>query len=937
MAISLTFHNEAHSYHFDNMDVNELYAFKNAEILGASYETVASWTGLLLPGQTGEISTIHSNGFTIKRTIQNIDGLTAKIISESVFKTDTDELLLQIDGERIFSLQVVSINLQANKVFAADDVLNGNDFNNVLRGYGGNDRIDGRKGIDVAYFSGFGEDYKVSVKINNEISIEGNDGIDLLINIERLHFDDEWLAFDLNGNAGLVSKMIGAVFGHENLVNTTNVGTFLNLLDNGFSYSELMELALTIRLGAEFTDTQVVKLLYENLLGIEPSNSEIAFWTSKISSGEYTPVSLATMAANTAINKQNIDLDGLSKTGLNYANASTTVPLTSLNHIDSLLGHYKWGEGIHTGANITYSFRTDTSIYSSDEILGYGAPDGNGEPWQTDGIAFLDLEQIEGFKTSLEAWAEYANIRLTEIKDSATASGDIRISTLPGVTSSITYQPDLSTRGGDIWLAISNDLNTVTKGSSGYATFLRETGHALGLEHPDEGRVIADKSIDALPFSVMSKRDFINDSLNNKRDILYPTTPMLNDIAAIQYLYGANLETRNDNTIYSWLPDQVIYETIWDGDGTDTIDWSNQTSSAEINLAGGTWSYLGPYRWDGHTNTNMNLAIAYNAIIENANGGSGDDILTGNSIGNFLNGGDGNDELHGGEGTDYFDFESSMRAGNDTMYGGPDDDIYVLDSLDDTVVELEDEGNDIIWSELTYSLENLENVEKLFLFGSASINATGNALANELRGNSYDNILEGKEGNDTLVGVAGNNRLKGDEGIDTAIYLEAIDDYNIIISDLAWQIESKTGEIDNLTDIERLKFLDTNIALDLDGNAGKVVKVIGAVLGKKTIEKKELVRVGLNLVDNGMDYDALIALALKFKLGNGFTNSDEVKLLYQNLLGITPSQAHLDFWTNKLESGQFTQTSLALFAADHDINTANIDLIGLSQTGIAYI
>ena len=271
------------------------------------------------------------------------------------------------------------------------------------------------------------------------------------------------------------------------------------------------------------------------------------------------------------------------------------------------------------------------------------------------------------------------------------------------------------------------------------------------------------------------------------------------------------------------------------------------------------------------------------------------------------------------------------------MYGGPDDDIYVLDSLDDTVVELEDEGNDIIWSELTYSLENLENVEKLFLFGSASINATGNALANELRGNSYDNILEGKEGNDTLVGVAGNNQLKGDEGIDTAIYLEAIDDYNIIISDLAWQIESKTGEIDNLTDIERLKFLDTNIALDLDGNAGKVVKVIGAVLGKKTIEKKELVRVGLNLVDNGMDYDALIALALKFKLGNGFTNSDEVKLLYQNLLGITPSQAHLDFWTNKLESGQFTQTSLALFAADHDINTANIDLIGLSQTGIAYI
>ena len=91
------------------------------------------------------------------------------------------------------------------------------------------------------------------------------------------------------------------------------------------------------------------------------------------------------------------------------------------------------------------------------------------------------------------------------------------------------------------------------------------------------------------------------------------------------------------------------------------------------------------------------------------------------------------------------------------------------------------------------------------------------------------------------------------------------------------------------------------------------------------------------MIDNEIEYEPLMKLALDEKLGGGFTNADEVNLLYKNLVGVEPLKADLDFWVNEIVSGQYTQTSLAIFAADHDINLTNIDLVGLAETGIEYI
>ncbi|MCX7707476.1 MAG: putative Ig domain-containing protein [Anaerolineae bacterium] len=150
-------------------------------------------------------------------------------------------------------------------------------------------------------------------------------------------------------------------------------------------------------------------------------------------------------------------------------------------------------------------------------------------------------------------------------------------------------------------------------------------------------------------------------------------------------------------------------------------------------------------------------------------GGDGDDILTGDAghdllyggAGNdSLFGGDGDDVLHGGDGNDYLE----GNAGRDVLYGGPGDDAYLIEDEFDTVSELADEGVDTIQSYISLTLG--ENVEHLTLLGSAAINATGNALGNELVGNSAANVLRGMAGDDYLYGMAGDDILDGGEGAD---------------------------------------------------------------------------------------------------------------------------------------------------------------------------
>lgn len=144
-----------------------------------------------------------------------------------------------------------------------------------------------------------------------------------------------------------------------------------------------------------------------------------------------------------------------------------------------------------------------------------------------------------------------------------------------------------------------------------------------------------------------------------------------------------------------------------------------------------------------------NLTLIGNTII-NATGNSLNNRIVGNSASNSIEGFSGNDTLDGG-------------IGVDTLKGGKGDDIYYLDNISDSVIELSNAGNDSIYSSTSRTLS--ANVENLFLTERA-INGVGNILNNLMTGNNLSNSLSGGLGSDTLNGESGNDTLNGGEGND---------------------------------------------------------------------------------------------------------------------------------------------------------------------------
>ena len=146
------------------------------------------------------------------------------------------------------------------------------------------------------------------------------------------------------------------------------------------------------------------------------------------------------------------------------------------------------------------------------------------------------------------------------------------------------------------------------------------------------------------------------------QEILVTSTPMVYDIASLQYLYGPNISNNLRDTNYTYKANNPVIETIWDGGGIDTIDLSDLSNTNDLSLIEGSYSTL---KYDVNWQKNNNLAIAFDTVIENAIGGKGNDLITGNKYNNNLDGGPGDDEITPG-------------PGNDTVIGGEGYDIAIL-------------------------------------------------------------------------------------------------------------------------------------------------------------------------------------------------------------------------------------------------------------------
>ena len=221
-------------------------------------------------------------------------------------------------------------------------------------------------------------------------------------------------------------------------------------------------------------------------------------------------------------------------------------------------------------------------------------------------------------------------------------------------------------------------------------------------------------------------------------------------------------------------------------------------------------------------------------------------------------------------------------------------------------------------------------------FGTVLENLIGSAFADNLHGNDVNNVINGGAGNDQITGGGGNDNIDGGIGIDIAIFSGASKGYKISTEATSVLVtgDAITDGIDTLLNIERIRFSDKSIAIDLNGNAGISAKVIGAVLGKTQVQNSTYVGLGLSYLDKGMSYSALSALALTAV--GATTNDAVVSTLWKNVIG-TDATAEIKAPYIKMLTDGMKVGDLVVLAADTSFNTTNINLVGLAQTGIEYL
>jgi len=512
-----------------------------------------------------------------------------------------------------------------------------------------------------------------------------------------------------------------------------------------------------------------------------------------------------------------------------------------LNQLDS---------GSHWSADvITYAFpNTLSGIYGRNELSGF-----------------------EGFNATQQKFAELALLTWDDLIEPslqkvASSNSNIEFGTMtaPG-TYAHAYMPGV----GSVWMNRTfSSLTSPSIGEHGFLAYVHEIGHAFGLEHMGNynggGPKTASSFQDSNVYSVMSYfgPNWGSGAANGEGRVAWadwvsaqgkryePQTPMLNDIMAMQAIYGADTGTRTGDTVYGFNSNivgslAVIYNfaanlnpilAIYDASGDDTLNLSGWNTPSSIDLNPGAYSSC--------NSMTDNIAIAFSCDIEKAISGGGNDSLKGNALANLLDGGAGNDSLSGGDGNDTL----VAGTGNDTLDGGNGDDAAVLPgALADYQFQFDSQGirfshlqsgnvvlvrnvESCAFDDITKSLPELAEspFAGLQLGGTEKGDILSGSTANDnLQGNGGNDTLSGGTGNDTLDGGAGADKLTGGAGDDTFIVNhindKVLEDANggidWVKSSVNWTLG---GNLENLelSGTDNLSGVGNALANTIRGNAG---------------------------------------------------------------------------------------------------------------------
>lgn len=279
-------------------------------------------------------------------------------------------------------------------------------------------------------------------------------------------------------------------------------------------------------------------------------------------------------------------------------------------------------------------------------------------------------------------------------------------------------------------------------------------------------------------------------------------------------------------------------------------------------------------------------------------------------------------------------------------------DLYYGFSINSGIIEayVEQYWDGIEWNNL-YSIEGIQYYARDIFQAITTYNTyddytiisrflSGEDLFN---GSQYDDAVVTYAGNDMLHGNGGNDYLDGGSGIDTAVYAGPINDY-IITAEAPGYLQvidtfsgSTSDGIDVITNIERLRFSDGTLALDIDGTAGQAYRLYKAAFARTP--DNDGLKFWIGELDGGV---TLVQAANGFVRSPEFqmvysgasTNLGIVQKFYQNVLGRDGEAGGVSYWTDELDRGT---KSAAEVLADFSASPENIAGVApLISDGIFY-
>ncbi|MEK1834514.1 MAG: serralysin family metalloprotease [Pseudomonas sp.] len=452
-------------------------------------------------------------------------------------------------------------------------------------------------------------------------------------------------------------------------------------------------------------------------------------------------------------------------------------PSSAYNQIDSFSHQYD------RGGNLTVNGKPSFSVdEAATQLLRDGAAyqdkDGSGKIELTytfltsassstmnkhgiTGFSQFSAQQKAQAALAMQSWADVANVTFTE--KSFGGDGHMTFGNYSGGqdgAAAFAYLPGTGAGyDGTSWYLTGSGYNvnkTPDLNNYGRQTLTHEIGHSLGLAHPGdynagEGAPTYNDATygeDTRGYSVMSYWSESNTDQNFSKGGVeaYASGPLMDDIAAIQKLYGANTTTRTGDTTYGFnsnagrdflsassSSDKVVF-SVWDAGGKDTLDFSGFTQNQKINLNEASFSDVG-----GMVG---NVSIAKGVTVENAIGGSGSDLLIGNSVANELKGGAGNDILFG-------------AGGSDKLWGGSGSDTFVFAASSDSKPGAVDQILDFVSGLDKIDLTGITKGAGLHFVNSFT-GAAGDAVLTTSGGNSLLSVdFSGHGVADFLVGTVG--------------------------------------------------------------------------------------------------------------------------------------------------------------------------------------